>query len=160
MFLYLKSVVDTKNPEFRAKVGLGEGGKMIPAGVIYVKTAIEDAKISRNSEAEALAAVKKNQARIGMLLDDEVSIGAMNARYIPIKFKSDGTPDAYSKSKLYTETGWELLSGKIEAAIKDISKRMTEGDISALPLIRSKGKSDVCKYCDFKAICRNASSAK
>ncbi|MBQ3016859.1 MAG: PD-(D/E)XK nuclease family protein [Clostridia bacterium] len=160
MFLYLKSVVDTKNPEFRAKVGLGEGGKMIPAGVIYVKTAIEDAKISRNSEAEALAAVKKNQARIGMLLDDEVSIGAMNARYIPIKFKSDGTPDAYSKSKLYTETGWELLSGKIEAAIKDISKRMTEGDIAALPLIRSKGKSDVCKYCDFKAICRNASSAK
>ena len=84
----------------------------------------------------------------------------MNAHYIPIKFKSDGTPDAYSKSKLYTESGWELLSEKIESVIKDISKRMTEGDIAALPLIRRGGKSDVCKYCDFKAICRNADSAK
>lgn len=159
MFLYLKSVVETESTEFRKKLGVGENGRLIPAGVIYVKTAVEDAKISRNSEYDAKAAIKKNQARVGMLLDDDVSIGAMNAEYIPVKFKADGTPDSHSKAKLYTLGGWDILNEKIKAAVSDISTRMTEGDISAVPMLKSSGKSDVCKYCEFKAICRNANSS-
>ncbi len=158
MFLYLKSIVETEKPNFRKKIGVGQEGRMIPAGVIYVKATVEDAKISKNSASEVKAAIKKNQARLGMLLDDKVSIGAMNSEYIPIKFKADGNPDAYSKPKLYSEGGWNEINEKIEAAVSDISARMTDGDISAAPMLKPSGKSDTCKYCEFKAICRNASS--
>ena len=158
MFLYLKSVVETTSPEFREKLGAASDGRMIPAGVLYVKTAIEDAKISKNSESEALAAVMKNQTRVGMLLNDDASLGAMNSAYIPIKFNKDGSPDARSKQKLYTEEGWRAIGDKISTVITDIGTRMTAGDISALPIIKSNGKSDVCKYCEFKAICRNSST--
>ena len=95
-----------------------------------------------------------------MLLDDSVSIGAMNSDYIPIKFKSDGTPDAYSKAKLYTENGWATLNESIERVVCEIAGRMTDGDISAIPMLKSNGKSDVCKYCEFKAVCRNAYTGK
>ena len=155
MFLYLKSVVETESEEFKKRVGVHGGGRMIPAGVLYVKTAIDDAKISRNSERDALDAVMKNQTRVGMLLDDSESLGAMNAKYIPIKFNKDGSPDARSKQKLYTESGWDALNEKIADAVGEIGTRMTEGDISALPILKSSGKSDACKYCEFKAICRN-----
>ena len=156
MFLYLKSVVETKKADFRKAIGAQSNEKMIPAGVIYVKTAIEDAQIQRNNSDDAISAVKRNQARIGMLLDDNVSIGAMNSSYIPIKFKSDGAPDAHSKKKLYTPFGWEELNEKIKHVVTDISTRMTNGDITALPMQKTSGKSDACTYCEFKAICRNA----
>ena len=36
MFLYLKSVTETKNQAFLDRLGIGDGGSLIPAGVIYV----------------------------------------------------------------------------------------------------------------------------
>ncbi|MBQ9085411.1 MAG: PD-(D/E)XK nuclease family protein, partial [Clostridia bacterium] len=36
MFLYLKSIVETSSKSFHERIGLPEGGRMIPAGVIYV----------------------------------------------------------------------------------------------------------------------------
>ena len=132
---------------------------MIPAGVIYVKTSIEDAKISTSSEALALDGVKKNQARIGMLLDDMESISAMNADYIPIKLK-DGVPDTRSSAKLYTESAWDALNETISEVVSELGSRMTAGDVSAFPMLKSSGKSEVCQYCEFKAICRNAHPSK
>ena len=159
MFLYLKALVETENADFRKKAGVENGGKMIPAGVIYVKTSIEDAKISTSSEALALDGVKKNQARIGMLLDDMESISAMNADYIPIKLK-DGVPDTRSSAKLYTESGWDALNETISEVVSELGSRMTAGDVSAFPMLKSSGKSEVCQYCEFKAICRNAHPSK
>ena len=156
MFLYLKSIVETKDKKFLSRVGVGENGRMIPAGVIYVKTAIDDVKISKNSAAEAKAALSANQERLGMLLNDDESLSAMNKNYIPIKFKNDGTPDSRSESKLYTESGWDRINDVIEKAVTDISDKMISGDISANPKKKSNGKSDACAYCEFKAICRNA----
>lgn len=160
MFLYLKAVTETKNEDFRHRVGVTGEGKLIPAGVIYVKASMEDAKISTNSEIMALEQIKKKQARIGMLLDDAESIGAMNPSYIPIKFNKDGSPDSRSREKLYTPTGWDTLNDNIKEVICDLGGKMTSGDISATPMLKSSGKSEVCKYCEFKAICRNAHVAK
>ena len=39
--------------------------------------------------------------------------------------------------------------------LEDIAKRMTGGDIGALPTYMRKGKSTPCQWCGFKAICRN-----
>ena len=156
MFLYLKSVTETERKEFRNSLGVSENGKMIPAGVLYVKTAIDNAKISKNSESELNDALKANRARLGMLLDDEKSISAMNSEYIPIKYKKDGTYDSHSLSKLYTLGGWDRISDIIENSVKTVCEKMASGDIDALPLKKQSGKGDACSYCNFKAICRNA----
>lgn len=155
MFLYLKAVTETGSEGFRSRLGLGEGGKIIPAGVIYVKTAIDESTVKHNDGALAMDAVKKKQARLGMLLDDPVSIAAMNPDYIPIKIGNEGEVDKSSLDKVYSLDGWERINETIEAVVLGIAKRMTSGEIDAAPL-RKGGKTTACKYCSYKAVCRNA----
>ncbi len=156
MFLYLKSVVETDSAIFRDRIGAGEGGKLIPAGVIYVKASLADATIQRNDPNEALRAALGKQTRIGMLLDDADSISAMNKNYIPVKYTKNGEPDAKSRQKLYTLEGWERINETIARVMSDICERMTGGEISATPMIKKGGRAKACQYCEFKAICRNA----
>ena len=156
MFLYLKSVVETGSDVFREKIGVGSEGRLIPAGVIYVKTSVKDGSITKNSQSEAMASVKANQQRLGMILDDAESIKAMNPDFLPIKYKKNGEPDYHSKAKLYTLEGWERMNDTISNVMTDICDRMLSGDIDATPL-KKGGKAKICEYCDFKAICRNAS---
>lgn len=154
MFLYLKSVVDTKNSGFLKEIGLAEGGRLIPAGVIYVKTEIGDVRIEKDDEDLAKEKLKAAQGRQGMLLNDPTSLSAMNAKYIPVKFKKDGAPDARSENKLYSEEGWQSLCDRMGEVIGNISKRMTSGDICASPMLK-KGGQVPCEYCKFKPVCRN-----
>ena len=159
MFLYLKAIVESDKPDFKKRMGAASG-KLIPAGVIYVKANVVGGKITRNDSLEALNEAKRAQGREGMLLDDSDSISAMNASYIPIKFKVDGTPDAYSKAKLYTAVGWSEINRTIERIVTDECTKMVFGDISATPLKEKRGNASVCKYCDYKPICRNANAPR
>ena len=155
MFLYLKSVVETKNPSFLKDIGVKENGSIIPAAVIYVKTEIGDVKIDHPSPDDAINAVKSAQGRQGMLLDDPISISAMNTEYIPVKFKKDGTPDKRSEERLYTPHGWESLCQRMDKVVGEVATRMRSGDIAATPMVKKKGETP-CEYCKFKPICRNA----
>jgi len=157
MFLYLKAIVETDTPEFGERVGLTGNGRMIPAGVIYVKTSLAEGAIKKNDTRDALNAVKASQTRLGMLLYDMESISAMNSSYIPVKFTKDGSPDRYSADKLYTESRWEKLSETISESVKKICNDMTGGVIDAAPKIRRGEKYTPCTWCKFKAICRSSS---
>lgn len=153
MFLYLKSVVDSKNPEFLRDVGVGEGGRLIPAGVIYVKTEMKDVTISSMDNAEAQSAVKKEQKRQGMILYDDDSISAMNSKFLPVKFSTvTGEPHKNQKKFLYTLPEWTTLMDKIETTVNSISSRMRRGEIMAT----DKEKDSPCSYCKFKPICRKS----
>lgn len=150
MFLYLKAIVDTDSKEFSEKLGVGDGGRIIPAGVIYVKTDMSDVTVPHPDKEAANEALKKKQERRGMLLDDDVSIGAMNKNYIPVKFKKDGNPDARSEKFLYTYDGWVELNGKISDKVREVSGEMKRGNIS----LTSKKSDTPCDYCKFKPVCR------
>ena len=154
MFLYLKAITDTKNPVFRKELGVGENGKIIPAGVIYVKTDIKDVSVVHSSISEADAAVRKNQQRRGMILNDEIAISAMNRDYIPIHFTKGGAPYKESEKYLYDMNGWDELNSKISEKITEISSSMKSGDISTA----KKGDDSPCSYCKFKPICRTSKS--
>lgn len=150
MFLYLKSIVETDNKSFREKLGVAQGGQIIPAGVIYVKTDMSDVTLShadKNAEREAIA---KKQERRGMILDDEESISAMNRNYLPVKFKKDGAPDSRSEKFLYSREGWNELGERISKKIGEISDKMKQGDIS----LTDKKKDSPCDYCPYSAVCR------
>lgn len=146
MFLYLKSITDTKKRDFLDRLGVGESGKVIPAGVIYVKTKVQDTTVRCASDEEASEAAKKLQERDGMLLDDPLSIEAMNADFIPPEKKR-------SEPLRYTPEGWAEIEHTLTDVISSVADEMTGGNIRATPATRG-GRN--CKWCKYKEVCRSA----
>jgi len=156
MFLYLKSLVESDSPAFRERLGLAEGERAIPAGVIYVKTSVSDVKVKTPDDEAALALAKSSITREGMVMDDERVIEAMNLRYTPLY--SARTPTSIPESKrnlLYSEEGWEELMETVEKSLLSVADRMRSGDVSPIPKEDSRGKTR-CESCHYKPICRSA----
>ena len=153
MFLYLKSVIDTDSAEFKHALGAGEDGKILPAGVIYVHTSISDTTVKREDAAIEREEIAKTQKRAGMLLDDEVSLSAMNKEFLPVSLDKNGM--IKQTDRLYTEDGWETLSKTIERAVLQVADGIRSGCAHA-PKKQGTDKK-ICGYCEYKAICRNAS---
>ena len=153
MFLYLKALVESENEKFRASLGVGEGGILIPAGVIYVKTSVRDVKVDIPDDSLADQAVKSAQGREGMILNDPEVISAMTLKYSPVYSKR--TPDKIAKTKekfLYTEEGWQDIMQTVEGAVCRVADGIRSGVMDANPK-EHKGKTP-CDFCEFKPICR------
>ena len=153
MFLYLKALVESDKQKYRESLGVGEGGKILPAGVIYVKTSIKDVRVDRPDDAIADEAVKNAQAREGMLLDDPEVISAMTLKYTPLYNRR--TPDKIPEAKrnlLYDSDGWQQIMSDVEGAVCRVADGIRSGIMDAEPKERS-GRSP-CEYCPFKPICR------
>ena len=153
MFLYLKAIVESEKQSFRERVGVGEGGRMIPAGVIYVKTSVSDVKVNLPDDTLAEQAVKDAQGREGMILDDPESISAMTLKYTPVY--SASSPDKIRDSKrefLYTEDGWNEMMQTVEQSVRNVADGIRNGNISATP--KEKKGTTPCDYCEYKPICR------
>lgn len=147
MFLYLKAIKDSDKPEFRRELGVGDGGKVIPAGVIYVKTKVGDTTVREASDELATASVLEKQARDGMVLDDPVSLEAMNPNYLP-------PSDVKGRDKReYTLERWDEIEGIISDLTLSVADDMRSGNIKATPA--TKGGRN-CKWCKYKGICRSA----
>lgn len=152
MFLYLKAICDTKSESFRSSVGVDEDGEILPAGVIYASTSIDDVKVRSYDDKLAEDEVKKNQKRQGMLIDDESIIRSMNTDFIPIKFKN-GEIDEKSRELLFSLDGWADIMKDVETAVLDITKKIRSGNIAATPSISKNGQKK-CEWCEFKPFCR------
>ena len=153
MFLYLKALVESENEKFRASLGVGDGGRLIPAGVIYVKTSVRDVKVDTPDDSVASEAVKSAQQREGMILNDPQVISAMTLKYSPVYSKR--SPDKIAKTKekfLYTEEGWGEIMQTVEDSVCRVADGIRSGVMDASPK-EHKGKSP-CDFCSFKPICR------
>jgi ATP-dependent helicase/nuclease subunit B len=153
MFLYLRALVESDKKKFRERVGVGEGGSLVPAGVIYVKTAVSDMKIQAPDDALAEEAVKAAQGREGMILDTPENITAMTLRYTPVY--SPSYPNEIRDNKrelLYTEEGWSELMETVEGAVVRAADGIRDGIMTASP--KENGSLSPCEYCEFKPICR------
>ncbi len=156
MFLYLKSILDDEKKAFKEKLGVKEGGRVVPAGVIYVKTSISDTRVDRPDDSLADAAVADAQKREGMVLDDEEIISAMGLKYTPVYSKR--TPDRIPDSKkefLFTEESLSELLDRSLDAVCEVADGITRGNIDAVPRVHDGGKT-YCDSCEFKPICRKA----
>ncbi len=152
MFLYLKAIVDTKSESFRRLIGVPEGGELIPAGVIYAKTSIKDATVKHSDDAAAREAAKALSEREGMVLDDDVSLSAMNPAFTPLSYPENSRNQKSNAAKKYTREGWSEICRTIEDAVLDISARMTSGKIPAEP--KEDGGRSACDWCSYRAVCR------
>ncbi len=155
MFLYLKALVESEKEKFRRSLDLGEGGRIVPAGVIYVKTNIRDIKIDRPDDADALNAVKDVQDREGMILNDDEIINAMTLRYTPVYSKKSPTKITSTGRKfLFSEKEWEKLMEKVENSVKNVADQIRSGVMDVAP--KEKKNDSPCDYCRYKPLCRKA----
>ena len=153
MFLYLKSIIDSEKAKFKEAAGVTGGGRLIPAGVIYVKTAIGDVRVDLPDDKAAEDAVKEAQEREGMIIDDPDVISAMNIKYTPVYTPSK--PDTITPTKqkyLFDEERFGKIMETVEGSVKRVADGMREGKISANP--KPNGNRLPCEYCEFKPICR------
>ena len=154
MFLYLKALTDEKSREFLKSIGAEEGDELAPAGVIYVKTAVGDVRVSLPDDRLASDTVKSTQLREGMILDDPDVISAMNLKYTPVySAKSPDTVNEKLRDRLFTEESFEGIMKAVENSVKAVAKDIREGKIEAVP--KENGKKLPCQYCEFKPICRS-----
>ena len=154
MLLYLKSIVETKHKEFLDKLGVGEGGQLLPAGIVYVKTSVADVDIDSPSDELALTEVKKSYERLGASLDDPESLAAMNPDFTPMakSSKKNEPPQPLT----YSMDGWAEINRDMEAAVVAIADEITSGHIVAKTNAKPGATFHPCKECPYKFICRSA----
>ena len=152
MFIYLKSIVDSKSEGFRDALGVGKDGEVIPAGVIYVKASLKDVKIDTYSDEDAWEALKDEQKREGMILSEEECYEAMNPDFLPVNPKKEKLSDK-ERARLFSRDDWTRINETIETVILDFAEEMKSGNIRAIP---SSEMFTGCSTCKFKAFCRVA----
>ena len=155
MFLYLRSIVDTENPNFKVALGGTADSRLLPGGVIYTHTAISDATVTSQSPDAERTAIDEKQKRAGMILDDERSIGAMSREHLPLTFDRSG--NISSTDRLYSLEGWQSISEVVEDSVRRVADGITHGRAEAPKKDR---RDSPCDYCDFKHLCRNATVKK
>ena len=154
MLLYLKAIVETENSEFRSDLGVEGDGKIIPAGIVYVKASVADVTIDSPSDELAVKEVKAGFERLGASLDSKVSLSAMNPDFTPMtkpKSKKDvPAPQTYSMDD------WQRLNDEMKDAVLSITKEITSGHIVAKTNAPDNDRFHPCTECQYKYICRNA----
>lgn len=146
LLLYLRTLWLCDSPAFRKSLGVGEDGKVIPAGFLYfsslARTASVKGQMSASKNAEDI--LKDAFQRKGMYLDDEVLKNALDTtsekRYLP------------SDKDLYTMEDLGRMMETVEATLTEIARDMTGGVIR--PKSDFKNEHGNCAYCHFRAVCR------
>ena len=161
MFLYLRSIIESDKPEFLKELGKAEDGRVIPAGVIYVKTFVGDKNVELPDDALAKKAIQSEQKRLGMILDDPDVIKAMDMKYTPLYDERSKDKNKISETKkkfLFTEEGFSDIMASVEEASGRVADGIVSGIISAAPKVDKD--SSPCDFCEFKPICRRIVRAK
>ena len=154
MLLYLKAIVETTHPEFREKLGVGDGGQLLPGGIVYVKTSVADVDIDSPSDELALKEVKKSYERLGASLDAPESLAAMNPDFTPMAKSSKRNEEP--KPLTYSMDDWAEINRDMEAAVVAIADEITSGHIVAKTNVKPGATFHPCKECPYKFICRSA----
>ncbi len=162
LLIYLFSLWKSKNAAFRASLGLSEGGRILPAGVLYMEARTADVTLSSAKAEEEVKTLAKGQLlRNGLLLNDLDVLSAMehelSGRYAPVKLGKDGTPKGCHGTELSTMSDMETLMHTVDETVVSIGERIKSGEADARPLRTGYGRDGgSCEYCPMKAICRRA----
>ena len=164
MPLYLFSLLSDRSEGFRQELGVGEGGRIRPAGVLYLSSLCASPKIDRPLTGEELFRVEMNASeRSGLVVDDPAVLAAMDdtpdARYLPVSFKKSGEYTAASLPYVRREEELGSLLDEIGSLLGDLGGRMKRGVACATPLLAGKAAAQ-CESCPYKPVCRNTHRAK
>ena len=133
-----------------------------PAAMLYFGLIDPVIKSSKNkSDEEIKEELKKKFKMNGMILADIDIIRKMDktlekgsSSSIPVYIDKDGNISK-SRSNAITKEEFTKLQQTAEKVIKQIAREILEGNIDIKPAYYKKNKTDTCKYCEYKSICRN-----
>ncbi len=162
MLIYLFSLCAAGSEDFRKKIGCGENGKILPAGILYYSAQTPKVDVDHPDlpTDELRKMLEMKIGRSGLLLLDEEILRAMDStlsgRYIPVKTLKDGSIRT-SKTLATMEQFGELLR-EISEKIGQIGNELIRGDAAARPM--KNKRVDACKYCSLKELCRVSDKAE
>ncbi len=148
LITYLDSVVSEKENK-------------LPAGMLYFKMIDPIIKSDKNKTEEQIKEELKKRFKMnGMILADIDIIKKMDktldkgsSNVIPVYVDKDGNVSK-SKSNVISKEEFTKLQKTAEKIIKDIAKDILSGKIDIKPVYNKKTKTDSCKYCEYRTICR------
>ena len=156
MLLYLLCICANPGAKLTNLAGIGEVGKVLPAGITYLSSALPkiDLKSFEASEADILALTEQKLSRSGILLDDEKILNAVShssKKELLLGVTKDKDGNAVGKS-LISEEDFSALGEEIKSTLVDIAHKIYDGIADCEP--KKSGKIDPCKYCTARPLCR------
>ena len=109
------------------------------------------------SEEELELEIRKSLKLKGVIEGSEENVrnldeNAMGGGVLPVSFNKDGSPSKAAASRVLTREEMSGMLDYVERMVSNIGKRISEGDKKISPM--RNDKSDACKFCDFKSVCR------
>ena len=149
MLLYMLALTEGTDPDFKS---------CVPAGVLYVNSGFlkceNDYKPLSDACAQRLSAANKQFKRTGLLVEDLISLEAMDSTfsgiYAPAEKKKGGTFTA--NSKLISAESFKLLEEFSARKVQEFGNSLLIGKIDAIPLGKDN-KSLPCRYCEYTSVC-------
>ncbi len=155
MLLYLCAVCTSAGEKFKRVAGLDGDKSPLPAGVVYLSSAIKRETLTDfdTNEEEILALAAEKLSRSGVILDNERVIGAMShsdSKDILMGItKKDGI---YTGKPLIGGEALDELFEKIKATLSEIGMSIYRGIADCSPL--NVGGNEPCQYCELMPMCR------
>ncbi len=119
--------------------------KVIPSGLLYYPALLKEEKEPRFSNKKDKS-IKDRLIMNGIIDKDRLDLyGDDVTDYVKITSRN-----AISDEYLYDSKSLELIFNNVKNTLREISKKMLDGDIKIDPI----GKDvDSCKYCKFSSVC-------
>ena len=155
MLLYLFALQNCRDENTLRRFGVGEGGKILPAGVLYFSAKPPSVNVPSELAAEKVDPAASISRR-GLLIDDLDILRAMEpelgGRYIPVELTQKKELTAASRKKVMSLEQFARLRREIEEKTAELVADLSSGNAGAKPL-RTTTK-DACLYCGMRPICR------
>ncbi|MBO4679254.1 MAG: PD-(D/E)XK nuclease family protein [Lachnospiraceae bacterium] len=133
--------------------------EVIPGALLYYtidnpmlsnakKTSIEMLESAIRDKLKPKGIVEDSEDNIRNLDDNAMG----DASVLPVSFNKDGSVSKRSAGRVFSREEMNNLLNYVERMVINIGKRINDGDKRISPM--RNDKSDACKFCDFKSICR------
>lgn len=133
--------------------GKGKYANALPAGILYVPARSSGANVDRNADREQIEKQKLINGRMnGIILENETVLRGMESEAAGI-FIEQRIKDGRMEGELYSMEDIGRIRKKIEEVITEEVQRMTDGDVSACPVLDGDYKT-TCEYCRYASVCR------
>lgn len=155
MLIYLFTLCRNSSTRFKQSIGLSDNGNALPAGVIYISTAIP--MIDTDDYGDMVETMQKAEdklSRTGLLLNDADILAAMNSQ-LDSKFLAGiklNKNNCLEGKALADIEDFNDIFEKMSETVKKIASELRKGKADASPLIY-KAQSP-CDYCKSKPVCR------
>ena len=155
MLLYLMSVCANPSEHFRKVSGLDEDSNPIPAGIVYLSSAMSKSELSGFDAAdeEILSAAEEKINRSGLILKDERLINAISHSHSKDILLGVTEKDGVFSGKALVDI--DQLGGIFEdlrQTLINIGNNIYSGIADCSPM--NELGQDPCRYCSAKQICR------